>query len=103
MTNEELNFIHESQSRTTANLEALVARQAEFQAQLEQVTTLITDLTRATYNTIGMLAGHINEMSRNVDRFVDEGRAQGGRIDAVVNIVEKWIAENQRRRNGHGE
>ncbi len=94
MTNDELNFIHESQSRTTANLEALAARQDKFQTQLEDVATLLTSLTQTTFNVIGVLSGRINEIA-------EQGRKTDERISAVVNMVEKWIAEDQRRRNGN--
>jgi hypothetical protein len=94
MTNDELNFIHESQSRTTANLEALAARQDKFQTQLEDVATLLTSLTQTTFNVIGVLSGRINEIA-------EQGRKTDERISAVVTMVEKWIAEDQRRRNGN--
>jgi hypothetical protein len=94
MTNDELNFIHESQSRTTANLEALAARQDKFQTQLEDVATLLTSLTQTTFNVIGVLSGRINEIA-------EQGRKTDERISAVVNMVERWITEDQRRRNGN--
>jgi hypothetical protein len=87
MTNEEaIKFILESQSRMSAHLEELAAHE-------KQQDKLLTDLTQATYNVIGALSGRINDLA-------EQGRRTDERISAVVNMVEKWIAKDQRSRNG---
>jgi hypothetical protein len=95
MTNEDaIKFILESQSRQAEYLERIEVSIQGLAAHEKEQDTLLTNLTQASFNTIGALSGRINELA-------EQGRKTDERISAVVNMVEKWIAEDQRRRNGN--
>jgi hypothetical protein len=94
MTNEDaIKFILESQSRMSAHLEAIAERQ-------EKQDALLANLTQTTFNVIGALAGRINDCADRINELAEQGRRTDERISVVVNMVEKWIAENQKRRHG---
>jgi hypothetical protein len=95
MTNEDtIKFILESQSRMSEHLEALASHEKQQDAQIAEVSSVLGQLATTAFNVIGALSGRINELA-------EQGRKTDERISAVVNMVEKWIAEDQRRRNGN--
>jgi hypothetical protein len=105
MTNEdEIKFILESQSRMSRHLEELAQRQDKFQEQLgrteEEFRKRTEGIERATLALLSIVGESEQRFNESLRALAEQGRRTDERISIVVNMVEKWIAEDQKRRNG---
>ena len=97
MTTEEMqramDFIVEQQAQSTAKIDALAEAQTR---NTEAIGTLlsIAEIHEREINTLGH---QVSSLSKNIATLGETTRATDGRLNALINIVERQISEG---RNG---
>jgi hypothetical protein len=97
MTNEEMQrameFIVEQQSQSNAKIDALAEAQTRNTEGIGALL-LIAEIHEREINT---LSHQVSSLSRDIATLGESSRATDGRLNALINVVERQISEG---RNG---
>jgi archaellum component FlaC len=97
MTNEEMQkameFIVEQQAQSTPKIDAL----AEAQTRNTQGIGALLSIAEIHEREINTLSHQVSSLSRDIATLGESTRATDGRLNALINVVERQISEG---RNG---
>ena len=97
MTNEEMqramDFIVEQQAQSTAKIDAL----ADAQTRNTEAIGALLSISEIHEREINTLGHQVSSLSRDIATLGETTRATDGRLNALINVVERQISEG---RNG---
>jgi hypothetical protein len=97
MTNEEMqramDFIVEQQAQSTAKIDAL----AEAQTRNTEGIGALLSIAEIHEREINTVSHQVSSLSRDIATLGETTRATDGRLNALINVVERQISEG---RNG---